>query len=51
VVVLSNELWRNNFAANPNVINQTIPLNGQQYTIVGVMPVELSALYRTVQIC
>jgi putative ABC transport system permease protein len=50
VVVLSDELWRRNFAANPNIINQTIPLNGQQYTIVGVMPPELSALYRTVQI-
>jgi len=50
VVVISNELWRRNFAANPNVINQTIPLNGQQYTIIGVMPPELSSLYRTVQI-
>ncbi|HEX5883942.1 MAG TPA: ABC transporter permease [Pyrinomonadaceae bacterium] len=49
VVVISDELWRRNFAANPEIINQTIPLNGQKYTIVGVMPRELSALYRTVQ--
>ena len=49
VVVISDELWRRNFAADPNVINRTIPLNGQQYTVVGVMPRELSALYRTIQ--
>src|ERR1051325_334931 len=49
VVVISDDLWRRNFAANPNIINQTIPVNGQQYTVVGGMPPELSALYRTVQ--
>ena len=49
VVVLSDDLWRRNFAANPDIINQTIPLNGQQYTVIGVMPPEMSALYRTVQ--
>ena len=49
VVVISDDLWRRNFAANPNIVNQTIPVNGQQYTVVGVMPRELSALYRTVQ--
>src|SRR5215216_5628684 len=49
VVVIGDDLWRRNFAANPNIINQTIPLNGHQYTVVGVMPPELSALYRTVQ--
>ena len=49
VVVISDDLWRRNFAANPNIVNQTIPLNGQQYTVVGVMPPEMSALYRTVQ--
>src|ERR671916_3072271 len=30
VVVISEELWLRNFAANPDVINQTIPLNGQK---------------------
>ena len=49
VVVVGDELWRSTFAANPNIINQTIPLNGHKYTIVGVVPRELSALHRTVQ--
>jgi putative ABC transport system permease protein len=49
VVVISDELWRRNFGADPNIINRTIPLNGLQYTVVGVMPRELSALYRTIQ--
>ena len=49
VVVIGDDLWRRNFAANPAIVNQSIPLNGQQYTIVGVMPPELSSLYRTVQ--
>ena len=31
VVVLSDEVWRRNFAANPAIVNQTIPLNGQKY--------------------
>ena len=49
VVVISDELWRRNFGADPNIVNRTVPLNGQQYTVVGVMPRELSALYRTIQ--
>ena len=49
VVVIADELWRRNFGANPEIINQTIPLNGQKFTVIGVMPREMSALYRTVQ--
>ena len=49
VVVIGDDLWRRNFAADPNIVNQTIAVNGQKYTVVGVMPRELSSLYRTVQ--
>ena len=38
VVVLSFGFWQRQFAGNPNVINQSIRLNGQSHTIVGVMP-------------
>ena len=36
VVVLSEEYWRSRFDANPNVLNETLIVNGQALTIVGV---------------
>ncbi|MGA8530533.1 MAG: ABC transporter permease, partial [Acidobacteriaceae bacterium] len=38
VVVLSNGLWRRRFAADPNILNSNIALNGHHYTVVGVAP-------------
>jgi putative ABC transport system permease protein len=38
VAVLTSSLWRNQFAADPNIIGKTIQLNGYPYTVVGVMP-------------
>ncbi|HZR23726.1 MAG TPA: ABC transporter permease [Vicinamibacterales bacterium] len=38
IVVLSHAFWTTHFAASPNVLNQTMVVNGQTMTIVGVAP-------------
>jgi putative ABC transport system permease protein len=38
VVMLSNGLWVRGFGGDPNIVNQAITLNGQSYTVIGVMP-------------
>jgi predicted permease len=38
IVVLSNSFWRRHFGAAGDVIGRTLTLNGNDFTIVGVMP-------------
>ncbi|MDP8979819.1 MAG: ABC transporter permease [Acidobacteriota bacterium] len=38
VMILSHDLWRNQFAGDRNVIGRTIRLNGIDFTVVGVAP-------------
>jgi predicted permease len=38
VVVLSHDFWRTRLAADPGVIDDTLMVNGQSLTIVGVAP-------------
>ena len=38
VVVLSHQYWQERFAANPAVIGQSLKLNQQVFTIIGVTP-------------
>ena len=38
VVVLSHGLWMSQFGGDPQILGKTIPLSGNIYTIVGVMP-------------
>ena len=37
-VILSDDLWAREFNADPTVLGRTIQLNGQPFTIVGIMP-------------
>ena len=38
VVILSNRLWSQHFGADRNIIGKDIRMNGEPYTVVGVMP-------------
>ena len=40
VVVLSYAAWKNRFAADAGIVGKNITLNGQEMTVVGVMPRE-----------
>lgn len=37
VVILSHAFWREKFAMRPDVLGQSITMNGKPYTVVGVM--------------
>ncbi len=50
VAVLSHGFWQSRFNGDPQIINQTITLNRQRYTVVGVAPAGfngMTELFRT----
>lgn len=38
VVILSDQLWRHRFNADPGIVGKVIGLNGGPFTVIGVMP-------------
>src|SRR5438132_979875 len=38
VTILGDEIWRRDFGADPNIVGQSIRINGKAATIIGVMP-------------
>jgi putative ABC transport system permease protein len=50
VVLLSDRFWRRRFAADPNVVNRSIHLDGTLFTVVGVLPPGFSILDKNVDV-
>src|SRR5450755_2730512 len=40
VVILSHGLWKDRFGGDPNIAGKSIRLDGQNYSVVGVMPAD-----------
>jgi predicted permease len=37
-VIISDRLWRDRFASNPEALGKTVILDGAEFTIIGIMP-------------
>lgn len=38
VVVLSDAFWKSHFASDPNILGRFLKINGNPYTVIGVLP-------------
>ena len=45
-VMLSHALWQRRYGGDPGIVNRDILLNGEKYTVVGVMPADFQFLQR-----
>jgi len=43
-VILSESLWRHSLNADPNILDRTIHINADPYTVIGVMPASFSTV-------
>jgi predicted permease len=48
-VILSDALWQQAFAADPNAVGSELELDGRRFTVVGVMPAGFSFFERNVR--
>ncbi|HKO11543.1 MAG TPA: ABC transporter permease [Acidobacteriaceae bacterium] len=42
ILILSDSVWRKFYHADPAIIGRSVPINGDPYTVVGVLPPDMS---------
>jgi putative ABC transport system permease protein len=47
VVVVGERLWRSRFGADPKLVGTAINLDGEQFTVIGIVPSRLQLLYES----
>ena len=47
VTMLTYGMWQRRFGGDPNILGQSLTLNGDNYTVVGVLPASFQFAFRT----
>lgn len=42
LVILSHQLWREHFGSDPHIVGQSVTLNAEPWTVIGVMPADFA---------
>jgi putative ABC transport system permease protein len=50
VALIGDGLWKRRFGANPKILGQSVQLNGEPYTIIGVMPPNFNFPNQTIEV-
>jgi len=50
VAILSYGLWQRRFGGDPGIVGQTVALDGQTFTVVGVMPSDYCSFFKEVEL-
>jgi len=45
LIILAHSYWQRRFGSDPSIVGRGMTLNGEPYTIIGVLPAELSTIF------
>jgi putative ABC transport system permease protein len=51
VVLLTFSLWQRRFAGDPGLLGQALKVNGEDYTVVGILPQKFQFPNRRIELC
>ncbi len=51
VVLLTFDLWQRRFAGDPGLLGQALKVNGEDYTVVGILPPKFQFPNRRIELC